>query len=136
MAEQTIPSDPRRTAEIPDLAWREGPFSELFHEAAELVGRRWTGAILYALAHGLTRFTELRSAIPGLSARLLSGRLRELEDAGLVQRVAPHGSKRLAYQLTTKGDALRPVLIALNHWAVTWTRTTTPVSEVPGPQTR
>jgi DNA-binding HxlR family transcriptional regulator len=115
--------------EIPDRARTEGPFSAVFHEAAELVGRRWTGAILYALAHGLHRFSELHDAIPGVSARVLTERLRELEDAGVVERVSQGTSSRRSYQLTDKGDALRPVLIALNHWAVDW-------ASSPGDQTR
>ena len=109
--------------EIPDRARTEGPFSPVFHEAAELVGRRWTGAILYGLAHGLHRFSDLEEAIPGLSARLLTERLRELEDAGVVERVARATGSRRSYQLTEKGDALRPVLMALNQWAVTWSPT-------------
>jgi DNA-binding HxlR family transcriptional regulator len=112
-------------AEIPDRARSEGPFSAVFHAAAELVGRRWTGAILYALAHGLHRFTELEAAIPGVSARLLTERLRELEDAGIVERVPRGTGSRWSYQLTDKGDALRPVLMALNQWAVDWS--TSPV---------
>jgi DNA-binding HxlR family transcriptional regulator len=106
--------------EIPDQARTEGPFSPLFHEAAELVGRRWTAAVLYALSHGLHRFSEIEAAIPGVSARLLTERLRELEDAGVVERVAVPSSSRHTYQLTDKGEALRPVLMALNHWAVAW----------------
>ena len=105
-------------AEIPDQARTDGPFSPLFHEAADLVGRRWTAAILYALSHGLDRFSEIETAIPGMSARLLTERLRELEDAGVVERVTLPWSTRRTYQLTAKGDALRPVLMALNHWAV------------------
>ena len=98
-----------------------GPFSQAFHEAAELVGRRWTGAILYALAHGTHRFSELKRTVPGLSARMLTERLRELESAGLIARVANEGGARSHYVLTAKGDELRPVLIALNRWAVRWT---------------
>jgi DNA-binding HxlR family transcriptional regulator len=107
-------------ADIPDRARTEGPFSAVFHEAAELVGRRWTGAILYALAHGIQRFSELEVAIPGLSARLLTERLRELEGVNVVERVLQEGGTRRSYRLTAKGEALRPVLIALNHWAVAW----------------
>lgn len=107
-------------AEIPDRAWTEGPFSALFHEAAELVGRRWTAAVLYALAHGLHRFSEIEAAIPGVSARLLTERLRELEAAGIVVRVRQESGRRFTYELTAKGDALRPVLMALNQWAVVW----------------
>ena len=97
-----------------------GPFSQSFHEAAELVGRRWTGAILFALAHGTHRFSELKRTVPGLSARMLTERLRELESAGLITRVPNDGGSRSQYVLTPKGDDLRPVLMALNRWAVHW----------------
>ena len=97
-----------------------GPFSQSFHEAAELVGRRWTGAILFALAHGTHRFSELKRTVPGLSARMLTERLRELESAGLIARVPNDGGSRSHYVLTAKGDDLRPVLKALNRWAVRW----------------
>lgn len=107
-------------ADIPDRAWTEGPFSPLFHEAAELVGRRWTAAILYALTHGLDRFSDIEAAIPGVSARLLTERLRELEEVGIVERVPQRDGRRHSYQLTEKGNALRPVLMALNSWAVRW----------------
>jgi DNA-binding HxlR family transcriptional regulator len=107
-------------ADLPDHVRTEGPFSPLFHDAAELVGRRWTGAILYALAHGLHRFSEIEAAIPGVSARMLTERLRELEEVGVLERVAQGGGSRRTYELTEKGDALRPVLMALNRWAVTW----------------
>ena len=97
-----------------------GPFSPTFHSAAEIVGRRWTGAILYALHHGLTRFTDLEAAIPGLSARMLTERLRQLEDEGIVERVSDSSGGWARYGLTAKGDDLRPVLMALNRWAQRW----------------
>ena len=84
------------------------------------MGRRWTGAILFALAHGIHRFSDLEAVIPGLSARLLTERLRELERAGIVEREVRAGGARWSYRLTPKGDALRPVLMALNRWAVDW----------------
>ena len=64
-----------------------------FHAAIELVGKRWTGAILDALREGPMRFAVLGRAVPGLSDRLLSQRLRELEQEGLLQRFggAPGG---------------------------------------------
>jgi DNA-binding HxlR family transcriptional regulator len=105
---------------LPPVALEEGPFSARFHHAAEIVGRRWTGAVLYALHHGLDRFTDLRNAVPGLSSRLLTERLRELESEGIVERTdgpAPGGGR---YRLTAKGDDLRPVLIAVNRWAHRW----------------
>jgi len=56
---------------------------DTFHRAIELIGRRWSGAIISVMLKGATRFCELRAAIPGISDRLLTERLRELEDAGI-----------------------------------------------------
>lgn len=101
--------------------FERGPFSPEFHAAAELIGKRWNGAILWALFHGLNRFGELNSAIPGLSARVLSERLKELEDAGVVEReVTPDTPVRITYRLTPKGDALRAVFKLLSVWSMAW----------------
>jgi DNA-binding HxlR family transcriptional regulator len=106
---------------IPSHALERGPFSPGFHAATELIGKRWTGAILYSLFHGLKRFSDLEDAVPGLSARMLSERLKELETEGLVNRqVLPETPVRIEYTLTAKGDALRPIFMAINHWADTW----------------
>ncbi|MDP1803843.1 MAG: helix-turn-helix domain-containing protein [Acidimicrobiales bacterium] len=92
-----------------------------FHYAIELIGRRWTGAILIALGSGRDRYSEVREAIPGLSDRMLCDRLRELEGAGLVRRdVAPTTPVNVRYQLTDKGQALGPVLAGLSAWAGEW----------------
>ena len=107
--------------QIPQHAFENGPFSPHFHAATELIGKRWTGAILYSLFHGLTRFSDLETAIPGLSGRMLSERLKELETEGVVQReVIPETPVRIEYTLTKKGLALRPILIAINGWAFEW----------------
>jgi len=92
-----------------------------FHYAIELVGRRWTGAILIALDCGRDRYTEIRDTVPGLSDRMLCARLRELEAAGLVHRaVQPTTPVQVRYQLTPKGRALGPVLDGLSRWANEW----------------
>ena len=92
-----------------------------FHAAIELIGRRWAGAILIALAEGPHYFAELGSAIPGLSDRLLSRRLRELEAAGLVERSVHDGTPaRVSYALTDKGRSLEPALVELRSWAREW----------------
>ena len=92
-----------------------------FHVAVELVGRRWSGAILYALAEGPHFFAELAHAVPGLSDRLLSQRLRELESEGLVERSVHDGPPaRVSYALTEKGRALSPALRELRTWAKRW----------------
>lgn len=92
-----------------------------FHEAVELVGRRWTGAILFSLIDGPHYFRELLSAVPGVSDRLLSERLRELEAEGLVERSVHEGSPaRVSYCLSDSGQALEPALAELYQWAQGW----------------
>jgi len=95
-----------------------------FHAAIELIGKRWTGAIISALTEGPLRFGELARAVPGLSDRLLSQRLRELEDEGLVEReVEPGTPVRVSYSLTEKGADLEPAIGELKQWAKRWKRT-------------
>ena len=100
----------------------DGVFCPYFHEAAELIGRRWTGAILRALLHDLSHFNEIKNAIPSLSPRMLSERLKELEAEGIIRRdVIPTMPVRTEYRLTEKGRQLAPVLDAIEAWAYTWT---------------
>lgn len=92
-----------------------------FHCAIELVGRRWTGAILSAMLMGASRFTDIIHAVPGLSDRLLSERLKELETNGIVVReVHPETPVRIEYHLTQKGQDLNEVIAALSEWADAW----------------
>ena len=92
-----------------------------FHEAVELVGKRWTGAIVHALLPGPLRFSELVHAIPQISDRLLSIRLKELEALGIVERhVYDDAPVRVEYALTDKGRALEPAVGALRTWARAW----------------
>ncbi|HKG25374.1 MAG TPA: helix-turn-helix domain-containing protein [Thermomicrobiales bacterium] len=93
----------------------------LYHRAVELIGRRWTGAILRALLDGETRFSDLTQVVPGLSDRLLSERLKELETEGIVTRtVFPEIPVRIEYTLTEKGRALGDVMDAIGNWAHDW----------------
>ncbi|HEY7802261.1 MAG TPA: helix-turn-helix domain-containing protein [Dehalococcoidia bacterium] len=97
------------------------PFCPYFHHAVELIGRRWTGAILRALHAGVTRFTELTNTVPGLSDRMLSERLKELEAEGMIERrVIPETPVRVEYLLTEKGHALSGVMDAISAWATEW----------------
>jgi DNA-binding HxlR family transcriptional regulator len=92
-----------------------------FHAAIELIGKRWTGAIVCALTERPMRFGELGKAVPGLSDRLLSQRLRELEEEGLVQRDVEAGSPvRVTYSLTEMGHELDPAIRELRIWARRW----------------
>jgi DNA-binding HxlR family transcriptional regulator len=93
----------------------------LYHRAVELVGKRWTGAILLVLLDGPLRFSEIRHLVPDLSDRLLSERLKELEAEEIVDRRVLEGSPvRVEYGLTSKGLALEPAVRALKSWANAW----------------
>jgi DNA-binding HxlR family transcriptional regulator len=96
-------------------------FCPTYHRAIELIGRRWTGAILRAMLSGEARFSDIAAAVPGLSDRLLSERLKELEAEGIVQRtVVPSTPVRIDYALTDKGLALNEVIVAVSDWAEHW----------------
>lgn len=89
-----------------------------YHRAVELVGKRWTGAILLVLLEGPLRFCEITQVVPDLSDRLLSERLKELEAEQIVQRrVCDCSPVRVEYSLTQKGRALEPALRALKSWS-------------------
>src|SRR5919201_1234988 len=91
---------------------------QLYHRAVELVGKRWTGAILLVLMDGPLRFSEIRQLVPALSDRLLSERLKELEGEDIVERRVLDGAPvRVEYGLTSKGQALEPAVRALKSWA-------------------
>jgi DNA-binding HxlR family transcriptional regulator len=93
----------------------------LYHRAIELVGKRWTGAILLVLLDGPLHFSGIRQLVPELSDRLLSERLKELEAEGIVERRVLDGSPvRVEYSVTEKGRALEPSVRALKSWANTW----------------
>jgi DNA-binding HxlR family transcriptional regulator len=92
-----------------------------YHRAIELVGRRWTGAIIYVLLRARCRFATLRAAIPDITDRMLSERLQELEQEGVVERtVVPETPVRVEYALTRKGRALAEAIDAVAHWAERW----------------
>jgi len=98
-----------------------GAFCPYYHRAVELIGRRWTGAILRAMLGGVVRFSDLTHTIPGLSDRMLSERLKELEAEGIVRRVViPETPVRIEYQLTPMGRALGSVIEAVGDWASVW----------------
>ena len=96
-------------------------FCPTYHRAIELIGRRWTGVILRAMLSGEGRFSDIATAVPGLSDRLLSERLKELEAEGIVTRtVVPTTPVRVDYALTEKGLALNEVIISISAWAECW----------------
>jgi DNA-binding HxlR family transcriptional regulator len=92
-----------------------------FHAAIELIGRRWTGAIIFLLLRSRCRFATLRDAIPDITDRMLTERLQELEQQGIVERtVLPESPVRVEYSLTPKGHALVEAVDAISDWAHKW----------------
>ena len=103
-------------------ATRVKPCCSLYHRAVELVGKRWTGAILFVMIDsGPLRFSEIKARVPELSDRLLSERMKELESEGIVERrVIADTPVRVEYALTDKGHALEPSVRELKSWAQDW----------------
>jgi DNA-binding HxlR family transcriptional regulator len=99
--------------EFPDSA-----YCAAFQATLELLGRRWTAAIMRALFASGLRFNEAGRLIPGISHRLLTERLGELQQAGLVER-GEDGSTQL-YRLTEQGRDLRPIFEAVEAWNRRW----------------
>lgn len=97
------------------------PYCPSYRHAIEIIGRRWTGAILRAMLTGSSRFSEILAEIPGLSDRMLSERLKELEAEGIVERrVTPSVPVRVDYVLTEKGSALGEVIVDVAEWSTKW----------------
>lgn len=92
-----------------------------FEAAFQLLGKRWSGLIIRVLLSGPKRFKELSESISGVSDRVLTERLKELEEAGiLVRNVYPETPVRIEYELTEKGYGLKPVMEETEKWGNTW----------------
>lgn len=101
-----------------------------FHRASELIGRRWTGAIIFVLLKARCRFATLGDAIPDITDRMLSGRLQELEQEDIVERtVIPETPVRVEYALTKKGRALATAVDAIADWANKWVEPDAPAEK-------
>jgi DNA-binding HxlR family transcriptional regulator len=105
-----------------EITHRKAGCCPRYHEAIELLGRRWTGAIVRVLTHrSPLRFSEIAQAVPQLSDRLLSERLKELEARGIVERTErPGRPAHVEYSLTAMGRELEPALRELEAWAQRW----------------
>lgn len=91
-----------------------------FEKAMSLLSKRWTGLIIYQLLSGQQRFCTIEQAI-GISGRLLSERLKELESQGIVKReIYPETPVRIEYSLTEKGKSLEPLMKEIEAWSQTW----------------
>jgi len=105
------------------------PLCSKFHRASELIGRRWTGAIIFMLMESRCRFATLRKGIPEITDRMLSERLSELEQEGIVERtVVPDTPVRVEYALTKKGRELATAIDAIGDWAKKWIATDAPAA--------
>lgn len=92
-----------------------------FEKAMEILSKRWTALIVYQLLPGPRRFSEIDHSLPNISGKVLSERLKELEQEGLVARaVYPETPVRIEYSLTDKGRALAPVFDDIGSWATSW----------------
>lgn len=91
-----------------------------FEKAMNILSQRWTGMIIYQLLHGPQRFCNIESAI-GISGRMLSERLKELENEGIVKReVFPETPVRIEYSLTDKGRSLEAIMKEIENWSQQW----------------
>jgi len=100
------------------------PYCPIFHSVIELIGRRWSGAILKVLFDAPRSFGAIREEIPGLSDRLLTERLNELASAGLVEKTPADRSG--IYHLTPKGQDLQPVFDEIEAFSHRWVETIQP----------
>lgn len=88
--------------------------------ALSLIDGKWKIVILYKLLRGTLRFNELHRLIPGVTQRMLTHQLRELEADGLIVRVVyAQVPPRVEYSLSARGQSLEPVLLALKQWGDT-----------------
>ncbi|MEG0386234.1 MAG: helix-turn-helix domain-containing protein, partial [Solibacillus sp.] len=88
-----------------------------YHQAIEFIGKRWMGMIIYTLLPGPKRYHEIHASIPGISDRLLTDRLNELVNAGLIEKKFIDSSiKKVEYELTPNGIAFQEVIKSIKKW--------------------
>ncbi|MBX9976326.1 helix-turn-helix domain-containing protein [Cytobacillus firmus] len=91
-----------------------------FEKAIGILSQRWTGLIIYQLLNGPQRFCSIESSI-GISGKVLSDRLKDLENEGVVKReVYPETPVRIEYSLTEKGLAIEPLMKEIEKWSQNW----------------
>jgi DNA-binding HxlR family transcriptional regulator len=88
---------------------------------AEIIGSKWTAVLVHDLSEGPRRFSDLERALPGISPRTLSERLRSLEEEGIILRQSyAESPPRVEYELTPKGQALLPIIEAMRRFGHAW----------------
>jgi DNA-binding HxlR family transcriptional regulator len=111
----------RERASKPEVLKIDDETCRLFQSAAELAGRKWSAAVLLAMARGAERFTEVRGLVDGVTDRVLAVRLKELEQQDLITRsVIPTTPVQVRYELTRQGRELIAILQPLVNWGVKW----------------
>lgn len=91
-----------------------------FEKAISILSQRWTALVIYQLLSGPLRFNEIQSSV-GISGKVLSDRLKELEQQGVVKReVIPETPVIIEYSLTEKGHSMEPILRTIEDWSQTW----------------
>lgn len=94
-----------------------------FEKAISLLSQKWTALVIYQLLSGTQRFSEIQSAI-GISGKVLSDRLKELEEKGIVKReVIPETPVIIEYSLTEKGRSMEPIIRNIEKWSQEWIKT-------------
>lgn len=97
------------------------PMCPRFEKAVELLSKRWTTFIVFKLLDGPKRFVEIENSLSNLSGKVLSERLKELEEEGIIQRIVyPEKPVRIEYSLTEKGAGLAPLFDNIQEWASEW----------------
>ncbi len=92
--------------------------------ALDLIGGKWKGMILYYLCSGTKRFSELMRLIPGISQRMLTRQLRDLEASGIIHReIYPQVPPKVEYSLTMMGRTLEPIIGELEKWGKGYLKT-------------
>ncbi len=91
-------------------------------KAAELLGERWTLLIIRELVLGTTRFNDFQRALSQISPTLLTKRLNQLEEAGLVVRKTMPNQRRIEYHPTAASKELKPIILGLGEWGMRWAR--------------
>lgn len=107
---------PRKEPEIPD---RRSPCPVAC--TLDVLGDRWTLLVIRDLMLGRSRFKDFTASPEGIPTNILTDRLERLVENGIAEKVPAHeGAKRLVYQLTEKGKALKPLLLEITKWGLKW----------------
>ena len=100
-----------------ELRRRQTPDDCAVERALAVVGAKWTFVVLHHLMDGSRRFSDLQRLIPAASPKMLTVRLRELEQLGLLTRtIHAEVPPRVEYQLTAQGRSLRPIIASIEKW--------------------